>query len=54
VKDLQANVLKALQHEIICPSLGCMPPYCPRWKFDFDDDIVIVSETTLRKINSIL
>ncbi len=36
------------------PKSGCMPPYCPGWKFAFDGNIVIVSEITPRKINFIL
>jgi hypothetical protein len=33
------------------PSLGCMPPYHPRQKFNYDDDIIIVLEATSKKIN---
>jgi len=31
-----------------------MPPYCPRRKIDYDDNIIIVSKVTSRRINSIL
>jgi hypothetical protein len=31
-----------------------MPPYCPRQKIDYDDNIIIVSEVRLRRINFIL
>jgi hypothetical protein len=31
-----------------------MPPYNLGWKFDFDDDIIIISKTISRKINFIL
>jgi len=31
-----------------------MPPYCPKHKFDFDDNTIIVSEVTSKRINSIL
>jgi hypothetical protein len=31
-----------------------MLPYHPTWKFDFDDNIVIVSQVVSKKINSIL
>jgi len=54
VKHLQVKVLKVLQQELIRPSLGCMPPYYLGWKFNYDDDIVIVLEVTSRRINSIL
>jgi hypothetical protein len=54
VKHLQAKVLKVLQHELTCPSPCCMPPYCPRRKFDFDDNTIIVSKITSKRINSIL
>jgi hypothetical protein len=33
------------------PSPGCMPPYHRRQKFNYDDDIIIVLETTSKKIN---
>jgi len=35
------------------PSLGFMPPYCPRRKFDSNDDIVNVKATS-KRINFIL
>jgi len=44
VKHVQAKVLKALQEELICPSPSCMPPYRPGWKFDLNDNTIIVSE----------
>jgi len=31
-----------------------MPPYCPRQKIDYDDNIIIVLEVTPRRINFIL
>ncbi len=31
-----------------------MPPYHPRWKFDFGENIVIVLQVVSKKINSIL
>jgi hypothetical protein len=36
------------------PSLGYMPPYHPRQKFDYDNDIIIVLEATSRRINFVL
>ncbi len=54
VKHLQAKLLKTLHRELVCPSLGCMPPYYPRHKFNYDDDIVIVSEAMSKSINFVL
>jgi hypothetical protein len=31
-----------------------MLPYCLRWKFNFDDDIVIVSKVASKRINYVL
>jgi hypothetical protein len=47
-------VIKVLQQELTHPSLGCMPPYCLGWKFDSNDDTVIVLEVTSRRIIFIL
>ncbi len=33
------------------PSPGCVLPYRLRQKFDYDDDIIIVLEAMLKKIN---
>jgi hypothetical protein len=54
VKHLQVKVLKVLQQELTCPTLGCMPPYRHGQKIDYDDNIVILSEVASRRINSIL
>jgi hypothetical protein len=54
VKHLQAISLKALHQELICPSLGCMAPYHPGRKFNFDDDMIIVLPTMSKRINFIL
>jgi hypothetical protein len=44
-------MLKTLHQEQMHSSPVCMPPYHPRSKFDYDDDIFIVLEATLKKIN---
>ncbi len=54
MKHLQAKVLKTLQQELTYPSPSCMPPYYLGRKFDSDDDIAIISKTTLRRINFVL
>jgi hypothetical protein len=46
--------VKLLQQELIHPSLGCMPFNHSRWKFNFDDYIIIVSKAASRKINFVL
>ncbi len=48
------NVFKTLWQHLTCPGPGYMPPYCPEWKFDFDDNTIIISKTTSWRINSLL
>jgi len=36
------------------PSPGCMPPYHPGRKFNYDDDIAIVFKATSKIINFVL
>jgi hypothetical protein len=47
-------MLKDLHQELIHLTPSCMPPYHPRWKFDFGENIVIVLQVVSKKINSIL
>jgi hypothetical protein len=46
--------VKSVLVRVTHPSLGCTLPYCPRQKFDFDDDTEFFSKATSKKINSIL
>ncbi len=54
MKHLQVKVLKTLHQKLICPILGCMPLNCLIWKFNFDDDTVIISEIVSRIIIFVL
>jgi hypothetical protein len=47
-------MLKISHQELIRPSPSCMPPYCLGWKFNYDDDIIIVYGATSNKTNFVL
>ncbi len=46
--------VKSFALRVDLPKPSCMPLYCLGWKFDFDDDIIIVYEATSNKTNFVL